>query len=371
MAMLVRASDVEPLKPRFITSEEADISCKLATLFHPLRRNEIARSFDVMRLLKPSALQAENTIFRVALAFGEERADLYLGRGLIERSVETLGISAATLDGLSRWELTNCLNLAWQQKLESFARDIGSEVRVLDGGLADGEAIPTANQGYWFGVGLGDRTFETCLILKTSELTKTLLAKLVNERLPPPTGIDTSLCLQIGGGLVPAPMVLNLGVGDVVVLPHDALSKPSLILDVATSIPCQFQREIQPNVAQNGRIDLAQIWQGQALVSTGVPIRDSQQNQTREHGKASMSDNDPMNFDASNLEVDLRFVAGSIKMPINELGQIGPGYVFNLGTPVAEQITLQVNGRRLAVGELVSIQGELGVRILRTFHSVQ
>jgi type III secretion system YscQ/HrcQ family protein len=371
MAMLVQASDVEPLKPKFITSEEADISCKLATLFHPLRRNEIARNFDVKRLLKPSALQAENTIFRVALAFGEERADLYLGRGLIERSIETLGISAATSDGLSRWELTSCLNLAWQPMLQSLTSDTGVDVTVLDAGLADGEAIPTANQGNWFGLAFEDRTFETCLILKTSKLPKTLLARLVNERLPPPTGVDTSLYLQIGGGLVPASMVQNLSVGDVVVLPQDALSKPRLILEVATSIPCQFQREIQPSVAQNGRIDLAQIWQGQTLVSLGVPIRDSQQNQTHEHGKASMTDNDPMNFDASNIEVDLRFVAGSIKMPINELGQIGPGYVFNLGTPVADQITLQVNGRPMAVGELVSIQGELGVRILRTFDSVQ
>ena len=64
------------------------------------------------------------------------------------------------------------------------------------------------------------------------------------------------------------------------------------------------------------------------------------------------------------LPVNLVFVAGELQVPFGELGAHGPGFVYELKAPVSSQVEIRANGRTIGTGELVELEGRLGVRIL-------
>ena len=70
-------------------------------------------------------------------------------------------------------------------------------------------------------------------------------------------------------------------------------------------------------------------------------------------------------LDTDTLPVQLAFLAGEAEVALRELRQIGPGYVFDLERPVDRHIEVRANGRRIGVGELVEIDGRVGVRLLK------
>ena len=69
-------------------------------------------------------------------------------------------------------------------------------------------------------------------------------------------------------------------------------------------------------------------------------------------------------FNADDLPVSLVFVAGELEVPLRELQRMAPGYVFELPQPVDGHVEVRANGRTIGRGELVEIDGRVGVRIL-------
>ncbi len=67
------------------------------------------------------------------------------------------------------------------------------------------------------------------------------------------------------------------------------------------------------------------------------------------------------------LPVRLAFDLGHIDMPIGELRQLDAGSVLELRRITDELVDITANGRRIGRGELVDIEGTLGVRISRIF----
>jgi flagellar motor switch/type III secretory pathway protein FliN len=61
--------------------------------------------------------------------------------------------------------------------------------------------------------------------------------------------------------------------------------------------------------------------------------------------------------------VVIRIEVASVSMPAREWAQLKPGDVIETGQLVAEPVVLRVAGLEVATGELVSVDGELGVRI--------
>jgi type III secretion system YscQ/HrcQ family protein len=61
--------------------------------------------------------------------------------------------------------------------------------------------------------------------------------------------------------------------------------------------------------------------------------------------------------------VVVRVELGSVSMPANEWAKLRPGDVIETGQRVAEPVVLRIAGRAVARGELVDVDGELGVRI--------
>lgn len=69
-------------------------------------------------------------------------------------------------------------------------------------------------------------------------------------------------------------------------------------------------------------------------------------------------------IDIANMPVDIRFEAGRIRTSIDELSRMQPGYTYELGHTLADQlIDITANGALIARGELVNIGDQLGVRI--------
>lgn len=64
------------------------------------------------------------------------------------------------------------------------------------------------------------------------------------------------------------------------------------------------------------------------------------------------------------LPVELTAEVGRLRMTAKELVELSPGAVLPLGRPLAGPVELVVGGKIVAVGELVDIEGELGVRLV-------
>ena len=70
-------------------------------------------------------------------------------------------------------------------------------------------------------------------------------------------------------------------------------------------------------------------------------------------------------LDTDVLPVQLVFLAGETVIALRDLKQITPGYLFDLGRPVDRHVEVRANGRRIGIGELVEIDGRVGVRLLK------
>jgi type III secretion system YscQ/HrcQ family protein len=65
----------------------------------------------------------------------------------------------------------------------------------------------------------------------------------------------------------------------------------------------------------------------------------------------------------ASIPVVVRVEVGSITLSAREWTQLQPGDVLSCGVPPRGPIVLRAGGRELARGELVTVDGELGVRI--------
>ena len=70
-------------------------------------------------------------------------------------------------------------------------------------------------------------------------------------------------------------------------------------------------------------------------------------------------------LDIDVLPVQLVFLAGETEVTLRDLRHIAPGYVFDLRRPVDRHVEVRANGRRIGIGELVEIDGRVGVRMLK------
>lgn len=61
----------------------------------------------------------------------------------------------------------------------------------------------------------------------------------------------------------------------------------------------------------------------------------------------------------------VRVELGAVSLTAREWAELRPGDVLEAGRRVGDHAILRVAGRAVAEGELVDVEGELGVRILR------
>ncbi|MDH3660602.1 MAG: type III secretion system cytoplasmic ring protein SctQ [Alphaproteobacteria bacterium] len=67
------------------------------------------------------------------------------------------------------------------------------------------------------------------------------------------------------------------------------------------------------------------------------------------------------------LPIKLVFELGRLDLPLGELQEIGPGHVFALDRPLGEAVEIHAGGRRIGQGEIMRIEDQIGVRVVRLF----
>jgi type III secretion protein Q len=73
------------------------------------------------------------------------------------------------------------------------------------------------------------------------------------------------------------------------------------------------------------------------------------------------------NLAVEHLEIKLDFDLGGISLSLAQIKQLTPGYIFSIGRPLERAVNISSNGQRLASGELVDIDGIVGVRVKKLF----
>jgi type III secretion protein Q len=80
-----------------------------------------------------------------------------------------------------------------------------------------------------------------------------------------------------------------------------------------------------------------------------------------------LDDDHPLDQGDGELEqipVRLYFDLGERMVTLAELKTVAPGYIFELGREPRRAVTIRVNGKKIGEGELVEIDGNIGVSIL-------
>ncbi len=67
---------------------------------------------------------------------------------------------------------------------------------------------------------------------------------------------------------------------------------------------------------------------------------------------------------ADDARLELTVELGSIRLSLRQLGELAVGQVVSLGRPLAGSFELRAGGRSIGRGELVDVDGEVGVRVV-------
>jgi type III secretion protein Q len=145
--------------------------------------------------------------------------------------------------------------------------------------------------------------------------------------------------LLIGWVDLPGRTLAGLGLRDVVLLDECLLSRGNnLLLQLAPAIGLRCE-----------------LSGGQLRVVKGVHEIMSDADDHTESAPALLDD----------VPVRLTFDLGEREIPLGELRTLLPGYLFNLGRDPRNTVNIRANGRVIGEGELVEIEGRVGVSVLR------
>ena len=190
---------------------------------------------------------------------------------------------------------------------------------------------------------------ETALaVLEADDLGLMLLAGLLG-RVPPgaAAAIDESalpvrLRAEIGRAVLPAAELRTLGGGDVVLLDEYLVGpEGELWLGIAQGQGLRVRAEHSSYLVTQG-------WT--SLMTQTVPPDDA----------AAAAE--PLDLDA--IPVRLTFDLGDRTLPLAELRQLQPGAVFDLQRPLSDgPVMIRANGALVGTGELVEVDGRIGVRV--------
>ena len=190
---------------------------------------------------------------------------------------------------------------------------------------------------------------ETALaVLESDDLGLMLLAGLLGQVAARESGpvdvasLPVRLRAEIGHAALPARELRTLGPGDVVLLDEYCVGADG---ELWLGIPQGQGLRVR---AEHSSYLVTQGWT--SLMTQTVP--------PAEDAPAA----EPLDLDA--IPVRLTFDLGDRALPLAELRQLQPGAVFDLQRPLADgPVMIRANGALVGTGELVDIDGRIGVRV--------
>lgn len=179
-----------------------------------------------------------------------------------------------------------------------------------------------------------------------------LVTQPANQRLSPQAPME--LVVQLATIALPANDIASLRSGDIVTLGR-TMPSPE------TSIPCDtaLQLLLPGNSGYtwtaihrgNGELTVTSLAKGDLMPDATLTTRDIAAIDLEQLGDTPIT-----------LSIEL----GRFRLALQDVGQLLPGQCVQTGLTLGSEVTLKAGDKAVAFGELVNIDGELGVRIVRT-----
>lgn len=243
------------------------------------------------------------------------------------------------------------LEAAWRQLAAALSPLKRGSARLMGVHAPDGPA-PVPPGPHRIGVELvavrTEERFE--LELATDALGLLMVGGAVATRTPPasdpPAEVPVRAQLAIGRAVLTRAETAALRRGDLVLFAETLLQPESdgttrlwLATHHAGGLPVRLE---------GTRVHILQAWSPRPM----SPVPET---------AATGADETPSALD--DVPVALSFDLGELQLPLSELRHLAPGQSFDLGRPLAGAVRVRANGALIALGELVEIDGRLGVAL--------
>lgn len=284
-----------------------------------------------------------------ALELEPRLADCVVDRALGGTAGGAIGQRAVALDATSRGVLAHVVGRVMATLGEGAPRV--AEVVTTSGGLAS--AIGDDGAAVWPGIlRIGDDEGIVRLWIPAAWLP---LAPSPRAGGPALTGLRVELCAEIGGAKLDPSDMRTLAPGDVLVLDiatarrHPTGVRGTALLRVAgtatrhrTSFHCALA---------DGTLRVTDIDR-----SEEPPMTQGERRADAEEDAVALVGDAP---------IEVRVEIARVALPLEEIAALRPGEVVTTGRAIGETVTLRAGDRAIATGELVDVDGEVGVRILK------
>jgi type III secretion protein Q len=227
------------------------------------------------------------------------------------------------------------------------------------------------------------------ITLKTDDLGLALLADALSRREPENSGIDLDtmmlpLRVSVGTTAVQAAELRDARTGDVIILDQCLLGPAgALWLGMADGRGFRVgpaEPAFDPagsgaiqNVGMPGLADAASSSSFVVIEGWSLPMSQTTTNEfilDTGNVQGPVQEDARESLDITTIPVRLTFDMGEQTVMLSELRRLQPGHVFQLSTSVADgPVFIRANGSCVGAGELVDVDGRVGVRILRLQHA--
>lgn len=275
------------------------------------------------------------------------------GAGPYELAVaaESADVLAALLDlplaGVAWGDLPPALRRAmWESGLEATIQALraasGEEISVADIEAGDPRPLPPNPEWIYLDVSAADGSGALSLALRfpeDPEAMRILSSLLAAHRAPAPLPEDwpVEATLELLTEKIDLASLKSGAPGDIIVLMGG-----EVLAGGAASLRLGKKR-IVPVRLENGR----------------ATVLEANMSEEANPGDAARKSG---NVDG--IEVNLTLELDSRMWQVKDLSQVQPGYVFDTNKTLASPVTLRVNGREWGKGEIVDLEGKVGVRLL-------
>ena len=279
-------------------------------------------------------------------------------------------VTAETLRALDEpWRLA-CIEAALAPLADVLQDQLGLVLKLVKARSAEG---PLAVDGLRFdirsnGANGSKRSWSLGIVL-ADEPPAAVLDYLQRAGDPAPKDLSwlpLPVALEVGRTRLPLAVVESLEIGDIIMLcDAHAPSEGCLRVDVSGQLSCLAKAEgnsltLQTPLGKN----TDDFHMADGSTSNGTP-EDRQPGAVGAGGNADGSDGaqTAIGDQFAELQVDLVFVAGRLQLTVAELQQTQPGHVFDLRQAADRHIEITANGAVIGMGELVEVDGRVGVRV--------
>lgn len=341
-----QASDpaIRPFDPPGLTREQAGDANAVARRCAPVPVRIGGLEIEAPLAITPTLALPDAAGIAIALRLGPGRLVLQVPALLVEQALaEAAGLPVAELEPELAALLLEAVASELLPVLEAAA---GVPIAVE----SVGAAAPAFAPVFHCAVVLRHGFAETALHLAADDAARPALRRLIDAApaLPAPcAGLPVPLAIRIGAVRLALAELQGIAPGDVV------------FPDVA----CR---------AGEALVVYGEAWSHTAKHDRGaVTVTGPRRPLALQDGGGWMADSDsdaaPPAERLGELPVTLVFELGRSELPLAAVQGLAPGMVIPLGRDPGEAVDIVANGRRIGRGEIVRVEDELGVRVVRLF----